>query len=275
MQNKYSKPLYDLIAKYATVQELEWINSKSVDENAKMQQNFVAIPRFIGPTLISNNENKINDVDFTDWNLVRLVRVYFLTKLDPNNKENYIQNINTLFETAENNEAVALISALPFLSYPESFLLRATDAVRSNIGSIFDAIAFQNPYPKLYFSELAWNQLVLKCIFNDKPIYKIEGINERTNQTLANSISDLAHERWAAGRTINYQAWRMVIKYLNESIFKDICKMLASENDYDKAAAAMVCYETDYLPAKNELKKYPELLKAIQENSLTWRQIEK
>jgi hypothetical protein len=274
MQNKYSKPLYDLIGKYTTVQELEWIYSKSAYENVKMQQNFVATPRFIGPTLISNNENKINDVDFTNWSLVRLVRVYFLTKIDPTNKESYIQNINTLFETAENNEAVALISALPFLGNPESFLLRATDAVRSNIGSIFDAIAFQNPFPKLYFSELAWNQLVLKCIFNDKPIFKIEGIYERTNQTLANSISDLAHERWAAGRTINYQAWRMVIKYLNEGIFMDICKMLASENYNDQAAAALVCYETDYLPAKNELNKYPELLKAIQENSLAWRQIE-
>ncbi len=275
MQNKYSKLLYDLITKYATTQELEWIDLKSVDENDKIQQNFVSTPRFISQTIISNLESLINEVNFTNWNLVRLVRIYFLTKIDPANKENYIKNINTLFETAENKEAIALISALPFLHYPESFILRATDAVRSNIGSNFDAIAFQNPYPKLYFSELAWNQLVLKCIFNDKQINQIEGIHKRANQALANSISDLAHERWAAGRTINSQAWHMVIKYLNETIFKDICKMLESENYSNQAAAALVCYETDYTPAKKELSKYPELLRAIQNNSLTWGQLEK
>ncbi|MFN3489197.1 MAG: EboA domain-containing protein [Emticicia sp.] len=254
----FSEQLFEKIKEYASPKEISWIESKANSSLQSLQTAFVATPRFVSKTIINSTET-INDVNINDWTLDRLVRVYLLTTLDSSDKAIYTKTLNTLFETAENNEAVALISALAFFAYPEYWMLRATDAVRSNIGLVFDAIAFQNPFPMQNFSELAWNQLVLKCIFNDKPIHRIQGLNERANQELANSISNLAHERWAAGRTIPAQAWRLVSKFMNEAIFEDICTLFVSQNSNDNIAAALVCSETDFTLAKKELKKHQEL----------------
>jgi hypothetical protein len=265
----FSVQLFKKIKEYATPKEISWIEAKTNGNIQALQTAFVATPRFVSKTIINSTET-INDVSISDWTLDRLVRVYLLTTLDVSDKHIYTKTINSLFETAENNEAVALISALPFLAFPDYWLLRATDAVRSNIGLIFDAIAFQNPYPMQNFSELAWNQLVLKCIFNDKPIHRIQGLNVRANQALANSISSLAHERWAAGRTIPAQAWRLVSNFINEAIFEDICTLFTSQNSNDTIAAALVCKETNFLALKEELKKHIELDKQI----LTWNTLE-
>jgi hypothetical protein len=266
--------LFDIIKKYALPEELSWVKAKTDATNQILQTAFVATPRFISKTPISEHEQPIHGVVFNNWTLDRLVRVYLLTKFDSSVKENYIKTLDTLFETAENNEAVALVSALPFLAYPEHWLLRATDAVRSNIGLVFDAIAFENPYPKSYFSELAWNQLVLKCIFNDKPIHRIQGLNERANPELANSISNLAHERWAAGRTIPSQAWRLVSPFMNDQFFSDICLLFASHNENDQIAAALVCNETDFIPAKEELEKQVKTNPSINNNRFNWQILE-
>ena len=265
----FSEQIFEEIKKYATPKEISWIESKAKGSSQSLQTAFVATTRFISKTPIQSTET-INDVSINDWSLDRLVRVYLLSQMDSSDKDSYTKNLDTLFETAENNEAVALISALPFLAFPDYWMLRATDAVRSNIGLVFDAIAFQNPFPMQYFSELAWNQLVLKCIFNDKPIHFIQGLEIRANQELANSISYLAHERWAAGRTIPAQAWRLVSKFMNEAIFEDICTLFVSQNSNDNIAAALICRETDFLAAKEELKKHTELDK----QTLSWQMLE-
>ena len=266
---RFSEQLFEIIKQYASQKELSWIENKANGSLQTLQTAFVATPRFVSKNIINSAET-INDVNINDWTLDRLVRVYLLTTLDSSDKAIYTKTLDTLFETAENNEAVALISALPFFAYPDYWVLRATDAVRSNIGLVFDAIAFQNPYPMRHLSELAWNQLVLKCIFNDKPIHRIQGLNERANQELANSISYLAHERWAAGRTIPSQAWRLVSKFMNDAIFKDICTLFVSQNSNDNIAAALVCRETDFAAAKEEQKKQIELDKQTH----SWQMLE-
>ncbi|CAH0994484.1 hypothetical protein EMA8858_00594 [Emticicia aquatica] len=269
----FSIQLFEKIKQYASPKEISWIEAKINGNLQTLQTAFVATPRFISKNPIQSTDI-INDVCINEWPLDRLVRLYLLTLLNSTDKEAYTKTIDTLFETAENNEAVALISSLPFLVFPDYWMLRATDAVRSNNGLIFDAIAFQNPYPKQHFSELAWNQLVLKCIFNDKSIHRIQGLNERANQELANSISYLAHERWAAGRTIPAQAWRLVSRFMNDMILSDICTLFLSQNSNDNIAAALVCNETDFLAAKEELKKYFELYQSVQNEQITWQTLE-
>jgi len=263
--------LFEIIKANASQKELNWIETKATGSLQSLQTAFVATPRFISKTPI-NTSRTLNGVDFKTWTLEKLVRAYFLTSLSDSDKEVYTKTLNTLFETAENNEAVALISSLALLENPETWLLRATDAVRTNIGLVFDAIAFENPYPQEYFSELAWNQLVLKCIFNDKPIQKIQGLDQRANKELASSISNLAHERWSAGRSIPPQAWRLVVKYLDETIFEDIKRLFDSESQNDQIAAALVCKYSEFKAAKSELKKYPELEEKTKD--LTWSSLE-
>ena len=94
----------------------------------------------------------IKGFSLENWTTVRLSRVWLLTRLDSSDLETYVRHIETLFDTAEMNELVALYSALPLLGYPEHWLFRATEAVRSNVGDVFDALVMHNPYPCLLYT---------------------------------------------------------------------------------------------------------------------------
>lgn len=216
----------ETIVAFANETESTWLAEQKALVGKSLALAFVKVPRFI-------SKKEINEGVFTGWTLDQLIRVELLTLLDD-------ENLAILFETAEMQEAVALTKALPFLNNPQNFLLRATDAVRSNMGPVFDAIAFGNTYPKTYFSEAAWNQLVLKCIFNDKAIHQIIGLDERANQTLANTLSDFAHERWSANRRVPSQVWRLIPRFMNDTLRADVLKLTQSENPRDVLAASLV-----------------------------------
>ncbi|PWK25222.1 hypothetical protein LV89_02848 [Arcicella aurantiaca] len=259
--------IFEIIQENANEKELAWLNEKI--SNAKSTQlAFVSAPRFIGKRLISF---EIEGNQTQNWTFDRLVRVYLLLKLEEMNPEGFEEQINMLFDTAEIHESIALYSALPLFQNPEKWLLRATDAVRSNVGDIFDSIAFNNVYPVKYFSELAWNQLVLKCIFNEKPIHQIIGLDSRANQHLADTLSDFAHERWAAGRRIPSQVWRLVTNFLNEIIIKDLESLFLSNDLQNQIAATLVCSQTTNSEAKDLLNKYSL---AINPEMLSWEYLE-
>jgi hypothetical protein len=128
------------------------------------------------------------------------------------------------------------------------------------MGPVLDAIAFYNTYPRDYFSEAAWNQLVLKCIFNDKAIHQIIGLEERANAELAMTLSDFAHERWSAGRRVPSQVWRLIPRFMNETLQSDIEKLVQSENPSDVLAASLVKQEVQ-IPGST-LGMWQELEKA-------------
>lgn len=281
MSDIIKQKLLEVITPHTSGTEADWLQQKGSSAPLELMTAFVAAPRCLPKKIISTNQEtqaaldlEIRGFSVEGWSLVRLVRVWLLTQLDSSNQEEYVKNIETLFDTAEMNELVALYSALPLLSYPESWLFRATDAVRSNMGFVFDAIALHNPYPEKYFSELAWNQLVLKTIFNDKPIHYIAGLNNRMNEKLAVTLSDFAHERWAAGRSVPAQVWRLTGKYINTALLADMQHLFDSEKEEDRQAAALACGEAT-LPAANYLlAKYTDLEKEVKSGALTWADLQ-
>lgn len=282
MSDIIKQKIWEIIASNTSAEEAGWLQQKGVSSTPiDLMTAFVAAPRFLSKKIIHTSDAEkaalnleIPGFSVEGWSLVRLSRVWLLTQLDPSDKEGYIKSIETLFDTAEMNELVALYSALPLLSYPDQWLFRATDAVRSNMGFVFDAIALHNPFPAKYFSELAWNQLVLKTIFNDKPIHFIEGLENRSNEKLAVTLSDFAHERWAAGRSVPAQVWRLIGKYLNTALLADMQHLFDSEKEEDRQAAALACGEAS-LPAANYLlAKYTDLEKSVKSGALTWADLE-
>ncbi len=226
---KTNLQITETIAAFANESESNWIANQFLLEGISLSLAFVKVPRFVSKRVITEGT-------FKNWTLDQVVRLAMLTKLDEN-------QVDMLFETAEMQEAVALTKSLPFLANPTNFLLRATDAVRSNMGPVFDAIAFDNTYPRDYFNEAAWNQLVLKCIFNDKAIHQIMGLDERANAELAMTLSDFAHERWSAGRRVPAQVWRLIPRFMNKTLQSDIEKLVQSENPSDVLAASLVKQE--------------------------------
>ena len=253
--------LHALFEQHATETERSWLESKRVLAPPALLQAFVAAPRFIRkiPVDLSSEAaaffaERYPGYDLTNWSLDRLARVLLLLHLPTEEAERYVDWLDTLFSTGEVNELVALYGALPLLPYPERWRYRATEGVRSNMAPVFDAIALGNPYPARYLDETGWNQLVLKSIFNDKPLERIVGFDERANQRLADTLSDFAHERWAAGRTVPPLAWRLTTRYLNETLLGDLRVVLQSERPEDRQVAALVLRQTDYEPARRLLR---------------------
>lgn len=238
---------------------------------------FAAMPRKTGKAVIQITEEDKKQLSslrpgFTihNWSIDRLSRVWLLLHADVADEEKYFQTIDHLFLSAEMNELVALYSTLPLLAYPERWRKRCADGIRSNIGGVLEAIICNNPYPSEQLDEKAWNQLVLKAFFTEKPVHEIVGFDKRVNQELANILSDYAHERWAAGRTIHPLLWRGVGKFITDLIFPDVQRIADSENEIEREAAGLACHDSNYEPAKKLLDKMPLIKSAIENAELTW-----
>lgn len=270
---KISTQIFEIIAKNTSEKELAWLKSK-IENPTSLPIAFVAVPRFVSKNKISN-ENFIQDTSLKNWSIDRLVRVYLLLVFEENiTIIEFEKAINNLFETAEINESVALYSALPYLKKPENWLLKATDAIRSNIGDVFDSLAFNNPYPAKYFTELAWNQLILKCIFNDKSINNIIGLQNRFNQNLANTFIDFAHERWAAGRSVPPEAWQILEGFHDKNNISDLEFLIKTGKKENQIAAYLICISSTIPEIKQLLTMFPVPDFDLNQSNLSWKLLE-
>ena len=272
--------LGSIIQRHVSPDAWNWINERknAVIGSSAFNAAFAAMPRKTGKAIVpitSEEKDKLQKIrpgfTISNWTIERVSRVWLLLHADSSDEEKYFQSIDQLFLAAEMNELVALYSALPLLAYPERWRKRCADGIRSNIGDVLQAIICNNPYPSEQLDEKAWNQLVLKAFFTEKPVNEIIGLDERGNQELANTLSDYAHERWAAGRTINPLLWRCVGQFINDAIFPDIHRITNSENKLEREAAALACADSNYEPAKKLLETMPLIKSAIEKGQLNWK----
>lgn len=269
-----------IIRDHLSPETWSWLAEKSILGNQSIQQlntAFVSVPRKTGKEVVHSTSQQKEGLSsarphFTieNWSIDRVCRVWLLLHLDPAKKENYIHTIENLFLTAEMNELVALYSSLPVLHYPESWIHRCTEGIRSNIGIVLEAIICNNPYPSEQLSDAAWNQLVMKAFFTDKPIHKIIGLDLRANQELANILWDYANERWAASRTVNPQLWRCIGKFIDAKNFPGIQRIYNSPDAIEREAAALACFESNYPAAKELLNQNNLLQSQIRSGQLSW-----
>ncbi|SFD19271.1 hypothetical protein SAMN05518672_101972 [Chitinophaga sp. CF118] len=273
--------LYSIIERNSSSQIQQWLQQQKdkLEETGALQRfnlTFTAIPRFTGKNVIQLSASDLTALALMPgffiqgYALDKLARIWWLLQLSANDREQYIQAIESLFNAADMNELVALYSALPLLAWPEEWKLRTAEGIRSNIGSVQDAIMLNNPYPASWLDEAAWNQLVMKAIFTDKPVHLISGLDERANPRLAMVLHDYAHERWAAGRPVNPLLWRLIGPFIDEVFFRDIINVWNSGNDTEKEAAALACAATTFKPAQELLSGSPALKQEITGGRLTW-----
>ncbi|MEO6134975.1 MAG: EboA domain-containing protein [Ginsengibacter sp.] len=267
-----------IIEKNTSQQAFEWLREKNLQSNpSSFNMAFSSIPRKTGKHELHIDigdqqklEKAIPGFGIEGFTIDRLSRIWLLMHLDDSDKKNYTDKIETLFSLAEMNESVALYSALPFLSFFEEWKSRCSEGIRSNIGTVLEAIMYHNPYPAQYLDETAWNQLIMKAFFTDKDVTKITGLDDRKNKNLADTVFDYIRERWAAQRSANIQLWRLVGKYIDESNFNLIEKLFNDKNDIHKKAALLACAGSSYEPAKRLLENDAQLKTEIENDILNW-----
>lgn len=210
-----------------------------------------------------------------NWTGLQTARVILVLEAFSENAEKWFGDMEKLFESADIHEQEALYAALPIYPSQEKFIKRAAEGLRSNMTSVFDAIALNNPYPADYLSEQAWNQMVLKAIFMQRPLYRIVGVEQRQNVNLATTLVDYIHERWSAGRNVIPELWRFLSPFVNEEIVGLLEKVVEKGDVLEKYAAALACHESDNLAAKELLGKQPELKEKIKNGEINWEKIGK
>lgn len=148
-----------------------------------------------------------------DWDEFRLARVILLLVLAEQDRGIYLDTLAQLLNTADIREQAAIYASFSLLPEAPELVSAAIDGLRSNIVGVYDSIALDNPFPSAHFPEAAWNQMVLKALFIQRPLARMVDLDARRNLALAEAIRDLAHERWAAGRDISHEAWRCCEPY--------------------------------------------------------------
>lgn len=273
--------LETLILQNCSAEAVQWLQERRALQNpADFNTSFALVSRKTGKAVVHANEEQNTQLQqlcpgfrVDGWTIDRLCRVWLLTYLDAADKEKYFNSIENLFRSAAVNELVALYSALPLLAYPSGWVKRCAEGIRSNMGDVLESIMYNNPYPANYLDQPAWNQLVLKAIFTGKQIQFITGLDRRANKELAYTLSDYAHERWAAHRTVPPQLWRLTGPFIDEQLLPDIKKAFAEDDLQTQKAIALAVAQSAYPPAKELLSTHPALATAIASNAINWEEI--
>jgi hypothetical protein len=163
-------------------------------------------PRRLGPAA---ETRALPDTDSASslpghWTLVDVVRLALLLRaLERTPQGEHASTVLRLFESGEIGEQVSLLRTLPLLPEPARFVHTGLEACRTNAKAVFEAIVCENPYPAAHFPERGFNQAVLKAMFIDVSVRRIEGLSSRITPELRRMVVDFASERRAAGRHVS------------------------------------------------------------------------
>ncbi len=278
-----SKDLLAIINSSVKPENKAWFDKKSakiVAENSKrdLYLTYSMIAVKIPPNPLSFDQ--VSDSPLTKYltlhetNAQQLVRVYLFVQVLEADNDFFSPLVANIVQVADTSELVTFLKYLILLPNAGYYQNTAVDTLRTNIETVFDAITLKNPYPSLYFNTQQWNQMYLKAAFLQRDLRQIVNVEKMGNKELAKIISDYAHERWKASRTIDPNFWRPVSKFIDEVLLKDMERLFKSANNAENYAAALCCYESNNPKAKQLLEEdYPELVKKIENNYIKWETI--
>lgn len=192
------------------------------------------------------------------WTLLDAARTRLLLHGLPAETEPLQRCLATLAHNADLRELVALYQALPLLPQPEAHRALATEGLRTNVKAVFCAIAHHNPYPREQLPEPAWNQMVLKALFIGVALAPIQGLLERANPRLSDMLSDYAHERQAAGRSVPAELWAPLAAAPTEAALADLQRALASEDTSLRATVRAAIERAGAPGARALLQRQPD-----------------
>lgn len=272
-----------ILKKSASTEAITWLDKTMSSQGANFEKRtfyyaFSGVSRRFekrGGLSVSENDLKalhqeIPGFTVERWDQFRLARVMLLVVLGKQDEGVFLETLDTLLSTADLREHVAILSAFPLLPHGEKLTEFAREGLRSNITDVFDAGALDNPFPSQHFSDDAWNQMILKALFIGRPLYRIYGIDYRANLKLAEALSNLAHERWAANRWVSPELWRSCANFLTGQIIEDITRVAATDEPGQKEAAALIVAHDDEGRLDHLRDQVKTFLDDVADHRLTW-----
>lgn len=143
----------------------------------------------------------------THWSMSDLARIVLVGSGLKDAVDDDFNMLQQLLRFSDNNEKKSIYMGLYWLLEDDALAEVLIDAQRTNAMDLFVAITLNNPIVRKYFDEPAFNQVVLKSLFQKIPIDRIIGLQERRNDELVRMCDDYLHERRLAGREIPSALW--------------------------------------------------------------------
>lgn len=233
-----------------TVQQSAWLQDRcSVVSQGDKKSLFLAFG--LASRKLTKNDLALSDSELTaagqvrrgwnpqTWTVDQAARARLLLSFPATDAVVYVSVLDQLFAAGEMHELIALYQSLPLLPHQPFHALRCAEGIRTNIKSVFLAIAHRNPFPSEQLNDDQWNQLVLKCLFVGVPLDPVVGLDVRANAPLAKMLTDFAHERWAAHRPVSPELWRCVGPFVDDAMLADLEKVLKTGTEIERQAAAL------------------------------------
>jgi hypothetical protein len=210
--------------------------------------------------------------DAAAWTVDQAARVLMLLAAG-HEGDRFASRLDQLCATADVDELVAFYRGLPLYPDPSRHRARAAEGVRSSMKVVFEAVVHRNPYPAEQLPQDAWNQMVLKALFVGSALDPIVGLDARANATLARMLSDYAHERWAARRTVNPELWRCVGPFAAGPLLADLARVLDTGTAPERAAAALALRDAPGSEARQLLQRHSVLCNAVAARHVEWASV--
>lgn len=204
------------------------------------------------------------------WSVADAARILVLLETSASGEQSFAERFTDLCRTADVGESVALYRGLPLYPDPAELEPQAAEGLRTNMRTVFEAVAHRSPFPREQFDEARWNQMILKALFIDSTLHPIQGLDERANAELARILCDYAHERWAAKRPVSPELWRCVGPYAVDAMVEDLARVLDTGNDVERKAAALALSASPSPAAKSALAGAGVLGRNVENGALTW-----
>jgi hypothetical protein len=279
------EPLTSILTATASPQSLKWLTDTLDRQKEVFHQrqfyyafsgatrHFAKTPVTVTPQQAAQLHAEIPGFTVETWTEDQVARCVLLLLLARQPSEVFQEALTALIGHADMREAAAIYAAFPLLPEPAFLLPLAREALRSNIVSVFDALALRNPFPADHFADDAWNQMILKCFFLQRPTHFVIGLDRRANADLSRALFDYAHERWAAHRPVTPDLWRSSASFVNAQIAEDLAHAADSPVPGNRQAVALVAAASNS-PLLDSLRtKLSPELEQIRKGHLTWNSL--
>jgi hypothetical protein len=196
--------LVDVVARIAPPEGVEWLTAQLVFDRATFPAAFSAAGRKLGRASITADDASRLRIPWAaasgadECGRAALV-LAAIGSIDPAEHVVFVRDLIRRGEVRERQAVLRVLAALP---EPARFVDLAVDACRTNVQSVFEAIACDNAYPARHFPDAAFNQMTLKALFIGAPVARIVELGSRTTDELVRMVEAYASERRAAGRPV-------------------------------------------------------------------------
>jgi hypothetical protein len=178
-----------------------WLESQLAFDRGRFAPAFSAAGRKLGKVSISEDDARQIPIPWPVTGADECGRAALVASaLTALPGDEHVAFIRDLIRRGEVRERQAVLRVLAGLPEPARFVDLAVDAFRTNVQSVFEALACDNAYPSAYFSSAQFAQLVLKALFVGAPVGRIHAL--RVDGELVRMVEAYASERRAAGRPV-------------------------------------------------------------------------